>query len=254
MIPEDDRGFTLGDGLFETVLVRDGAPVLWAEHMTRLAQGCARAGLPAPDPDFVWEAARRALAGAPRRAALRLSWSAGSGGRGVDRPAAPTPRLVAQAAAAPAPQGSVSLATAAVRRNEGSPASRLKTLAYLDNVLARAEARAAGADEALMLNNRGEVACAAVANLFWLQDGVLYTPALDCGVLAGVMRAALVERARASGWAVEEAKAPRSALDKIEALFLTNSLVGLRPVSALDGKPAPQADLAPLSAMLADLC
>ena len=123
-----------------------------------------------------------------------------------------------------------------IRRNETSPAARLKTLSYLDNVLARAQARAAGADEALLLNTRGELACAAVANLFWIAGGRLYTPALECGVLEGIMRRQVLAAARALGIETVETAAPRAALDDAEALFLTNSLAGVRPVAELDGR------------------
>eukprot|EP01030_Chromulinospumella_sphaerica_P018344 gene18344-18201_t len=109
--------------------------------------------------------------------------------------------MFATASASPAPAGPAVLVTVGVRRNEHSPASRLKTLSYLDNVLARREA---GGAEALMLNTAGEIACAAVANLFWVRDGRLFTPALDCGVLDGIMRGVVIDRARAKGIAVEE--------------------------------------------------
>ena len=162
MIPHDARGLTLGDGLFETILARDGVLEFLDEHLARLAEGCARLGLPGPDPAHarrLCEDAARTVAG---RAAVRLTLTAGSGGRGLDRPVEPFPRLFATAAPAPRPKTPAALVTSSVRRNEGSPASRLKTLAYVDNMLARAEALAAGADEALMLNNRGEVACACI--------------------------------------------------------------------------------------------
>ena len=126
------------------------------------------------------------------------------------------------------------LITSSVRRNDGSPAARLKTLAYLDNVLARAQARERGADEALMLNSRGEAACAAAANVFWVSDGRLYTPALECGVLAGTMRARVLAAAVRLGVEVAEVRAPGEALAGAEAVFLTNSLIGLRAVSGLD--------------------
>ncbi|PXA87035.1 4-amino-4-deoxychorismate lyase, partial [Caulobacter sp. D5] len=122
------------------------------------------------------------------------------------------------------------------RRNEGSPASRLKTLAYLDNVLARAEARAAGADEALMLNNRGELACASAGNLFWLDGETLATPALACGVLAGLARGRVMAAARAMGLSVVEVAVGPEALASARAVFLTNSLTGVRPLRRLDGR------------------
>lgn len=235
-VPIDDRGLTLGDGLFETVLAEDGTLRLWNEHVARLVRGCAALGLPAPDGEVLERAARQALAGVGLlggRAAVRLSWTAGSGGRGLDRPTTPEPRLVVQAAPAPLPSGSARLATVSIRRNPTSPTSRLKTLAYLDPVLARREAVLAGADEALMLDTEGRIACAAAANVFWLAGGRLYTPALDCGVLDGIIRARVITAAPCE---VVETRAGLEALNEAEAMFLTNSLLGVRAVSSLDGR------------------
>ena len=233
-VPDDDRGLLLGDGLFETILARGGALEHWPAHLARLTAGCAALGLPAPDGAAALALCERAVADAGlSRAAVRLTLTAGSGGRGLDRPAQVQPRMFATASASPAPAGPVALVTVAVRRNARSPASRLKTLSYLDNVLARREA--AGA-EALMLNTAGEVACAAAANLFWVEDGRLLTPALDCGVLDGVMRAAVMARARARGIVVEEVRVGRDRLDTAQGLFLTNSLIGVRAVATLDGR------------------
>ena len=238
-----DRGFLLGDGLFETLLWRDGRLVMFEAHAGRMRAGCDGLGLPAPDPEDLQRAAEAAVREARlegSRAAVRLTWTAGPGGRGLDRPETMRPKLFATAAPTPASQTAVALATVSVRRNEGSPASRLKTLAYLDNVLARAEARAAGADEAILLNNRNEVACAGAANLFWARDGALFTPALSCGVLDGIMRAATMRAAQGLGLSVVEVAVERSALDQTQGMFLTNSLIGVREIGALDGAPVRQ--------------
>jgi branched-subunit amino acid aminotransferase/4-amino-4-deoxychorismate lyase len=251
-VDASDRGLLLGDGLFETLLWRDGRLVMFEAHARRMQAGCEALSLPAPDPDELRRAGEAAVREAGldgARAAVRLTWTAGPGGRGLDRPETMRPRLIATAAPAPSTQTAVLLTTVSVRRNEGSPASRLKTLAYLDNVLARAEARAGGADEALILNNRGEVACAAAANLFWAREGVLFTPALSCGVLEGIVRAAALRAAPGLGLAVMEVAAERSALDRAEGLFLTNSLIGVRDVAALDGVPV---RLSPMAARLRD--
>ena len=247
-----DRGLLLGDGLFETVLADRGRLVLFDEHVARLDRGCATLGLSAPASGRLRKAADEALVSAGlmgQRAAVRLTWTAGSGGRGLDRPRAPVPVLYATAAVAPEASGPAALALADIRRNPTSPASRLKTLAYLDNVLARRQAGALGADEALMLNTAGELACAAAANLFWISDGRLFTPALDCGVLGGIVRAQVLERAAVLGIAAVEAHEGLEALVKAQAVFLTNSLIGVRPVSRLDGRTyAPH----PLVARLAE--
>ena len=119
----------------------------------------------------------------------------------------------------------------------GSPVSRLKTLSYLDNVLARREALTGGADEALMLNGQGHLACAAASNLFWIAEDRLYTPDLACGVLDGIMRGEAIDAARRLGVEVLEVEADAVALAGAQALFLTSSLIGLRRIAELDGAP-----------------
>ncbi len=231
MIPQNDRGLLLGDGLFETILAVNGDLPHLAAHLDRMAAGCAVLDLPF-DRDEAERRVRDAVLGegpgGEGRFAVRLTLTAGSGGRGLDRPAVPLPRLFATAAPSKPFTTPATAIVASARRNEGSPASRLKTLSYLDNVLARAEAKAAGADEAVMLNNRGEVACAAAANLFWIAEGRLFTPRLDCGVLAGITRARLMVLVP-----VEEVAVGVEALEQAQAVFLANSLIGLRPVSRL---------------------
>jgi branched-chain amino acid aminotransferase/4-amino-4-deoxychorismate lyase len=246
-----DRGFTLGDGLFETVLAEAGTLMHLDAHLDRLTAGCAVLGLPAPDREAAAAAMREALAAAQltgARAAVRLSYTAGAGGRGLDRPETLKPRLVATAASAPKLTAPARVIVSSVRRNEGSPAAQLKTLAYLDNVLARREARAAGADEALMLNTRGELACAAAANLFWVAGERLATPALRCGVLPGIARARAMAAARRRGIAVDEVAAGPEILASATAIFLTNSLIGLRQVSGVGDIPAGESRIADILA------
>ncbi len=234
VIPIDDRGFLLGDGLFETVLFTAGEPVLWDAHVARLARGCQALGLPLPDAVRLKTEARRAVADrrlGRARAAVRLTWTAGSGGRGLLRPEPVHPRLTVSAAASARPEAAANLIVSTIRRNARSPISRLKTLSYLDNVLARREAEAAGADEALMLNTAGHVACASAANLFWIVDGKLYTPSLGCGVLDGVMRAQVIRAAP-----VHEVRATFDNMMQAEAAFLTSSLLGVRTIKVLAGR------------------
>jgi branched-subunit amino acid aminotransferase/4-amino-4-deoxychorismate lyase len=244
MIPLDDRGLLLGDGLFETMLAVDGAIPAIEAHLNRMAAGCVTLGLPALDR----EAARDLCLAAPPasgRVAVRLTLTAGSGGRGLDRSDQIIPRLIATAAPSPRVEMPATLIIAKTRRNEGSPASRLKTLSYVDGVLARAEARAAGADEAVMLNNRGEVACAAAANLFWIEGERVFTPSLACGVLAGITRARLLAAEE-----VAEEVADRARLEAADGVFLTNSLIGMRAVARLGER---RFEPHPLVARLGDL-
>lgn len=225
-----DRGLLLGDGLFETLLAIDGVLQSTEAHLARLDLGCDALGLPAPEYGqalAVMQAAVRQAGLEHGRAAVRLTYTAGSGGRGLVRPETLAPRLFATAAPSALPNAPARLILAQVRRNASSPTAHHKTLAYLDNVLARREALALGADEAVMVNTDGQLACAAASNLFWIQGGVLMTPDLSCGVLSGIMRAKVLAAAKALGIATEVAKAGPEALDQAEAIFLTNSLNGL---------------------------
>jgi branched-chain amino acid aminotransferase/4-amino-4-deoxychorismate lyase len=235
---EGDRGLLLGDGLFETILAVNGVLEHVDAHVQRMIRGCAVIGLDPPDVEVAREAAEAALGAAGLiwgRAAVRLTLSAG-GGRGLDRPPGQSSRLIASASVAPQPPLGVRLATVPLRRNETSPVSRLKTLSYLDNVLARRQARDAGAEDALMLNTAGHVACAAAANLFWIAGERLYTPALDCGVLDGIMRARVMASAHELGAPVQAVRVGMEALELADAMFLTNSLTGVCPVLSLDGR------------------
>jgi branched-chain amino acid aminotransferase/4-amino-4-deoxychorismate lyase len=232
-MPLDDRGLLLGDGLFETILARDAKLVLFEDHMARLTAGCAALGLSAPDAEEARELCHDAIveAGQAPRLAVRLTLTAGSGGRGLARPDRLEPHVFATAAPTERVETPAELVTSPVRRNEGSPTSWLKSLSYLDNVWARQLAAPA---EALMLNNAGEICCAAAANIFWIKDSRLFTPSLDCGVLDGVMRRQVMELEK-----VEQVRAPRAMLETAQAVFLTSSLIGVRPVSLLDGHPLP---------------
>ncbi len=245
LVPADDRGLMLGDGLFETILAVDGEMLRFEAHLARMARGCEAIGIIRPDTSAARTAALAALKAARAkegRAAVRLTVTAGSG-RGLDRAYPSEGRLLATATASPPVSGPASLARVGIRRNQTSPLTRVKSLSYLDNVLARRQAREAGADEALMLNTQGEIACAAAANVFWIQKGRLFTPALACGVLEGIQRGVVIAAARDLDIEVVETAAQLPALDEAEGLFLTNSLIGVRAVGALDGRPMPASRL-----------
>lgn len=235
-MPLDDRGLLLGDGLFETILAKDGDLVLFEPHIERMRAGCTALGLPLPDADGAQRLCELALGDTGMtsgRAAVRLTLTAGSGGRGLDRPGEVEPHIFAAVSAAPTPNPTVALLTSEIRRNPTSPGSRFKTLSYLDNVIAR---RQAAPGEALMLNTTGEIACTAAGNIFWIHDGRLFTPSLECGVLDGVMRRQVLNAAPSLGLSIREGRLPPESLDKAEAIFVTNSLIGVRPVSWIDGR------------------
>ena len=245
-IDPSDRGFTLGDGLYETIRARDGSPLRLERHFDRLAQGVALLALPAIDRVGIADSIRAVLAAnALRDAAVRVTVSRGPAARGLAPNADPKPTVVIGASpyVVPAP---VTLITATVtRRNEHSPLSRVKSTNCLDAILARIEASERGADEALLLNTAGRVAEGTIANLFAVVDGALVTPPVADGALPGVMRGALIEPMGAR----EQSLTPNE-LARAEELFLTSSL-GIRPVTMLDGRPIARGPAGALAATLA---
>ena len=235
-----DRGFTLGDGLFETLRAYRGRPFRLADHLERLARAAAEIDLPLPlDAPAIAEAVTEVLAANrlhDRDAAIRITLSRGTGPRGLAPPADPRPTLVISAVAyAPLPE-LCSATLVGIRRNEGSPLSRMKSLAAMDNVLAAGEAAKRGAEEAILLNNGGRVACGARANLFALIDDRLVTPPISDGVLPGIARLVVLELAAALHVAVEESALLPADLDRAREILLTNSLFEIRSVGRFDGR------------------
>jgi len=252
-IDPTDRGFLLGDGLFETMLVRRGHVALFEEHMIRLMKGAEVTGIHLPcAPDEIEAACddlleANGLADAPR-VALRLTLTRGTGPRGLALPPEPKPTVLLTCAVSAAPPEHLSLASVAPRRNPWSPSARLKALPYLDNVLAKEEAREKGAEDAVMLDTGGNIACASAANIFIWEGDRLVTPADRGAILTGITRAALLELAPGIGIEVAEEDIAPERLARAEGAFLTNSLMGLVPVSRLDGNELPAH---PLTARLA---
>ncbi|WP_425107148.1 aminotransferase class IV [Ancylobacter sp.] len=230
----EDRGFTLGDGVFDTALALDGAVFARARHVGRLVAAAQRIGI-VLEAAAVEAALDAALTAEPT--ILRTTVTRGTAARGLWPTSAGAPTVVVTRAPwSPALLGQPArLITATGRRNEFSPTANLKTLGYLDHILAAREAAAAGVDDALLLNTRGRVACTTIANVFALIAGRLVTPALREGCLPGIMRALVIEAAPRLGLAVEERPLAPAALTGADAVFLTNSVRFLRPVTALDG-------------------
>lgn len=244
-IDPTDRGFLLGDGIFETMLARRGRTVFLDAHILRLQRGAAAIGLAIPlDPARIAAACAdlleaNGLTDAPC-ASLRLTLTRGPGPRGLALPASPAPTLMMTAAPAAAAPPGLSAIVATPRRNNRSPSAALKAIAYLDNVLAREEARARGAEEALMLDSDGHLACASAANIFLWERGRLVTPSTDCGILAGITRAAVLELAPGLGIETAEERIDTVRLAQIDGAFLTNSLMGIVPLTRIDGRTLPE--------------
>jgi branched-chain amino acid aminotransferase len=244
-IAPSDRGFLLADGVFETVRAAGGDLVWLADHLVRLHAGAALLGIPVPLSDDAIAAGLRDLVRANNLpdGAVRLTLTRGpSARRGLwppDEPAAPTLLGTAAPRAAPAPARLILCGT--TRRNEFSPLSRVKSLAYGDAILAKREALAAGATDAVLLNTSGHVACCTVGNIFVRGVRGWATPPPGDGALPGLARARVLDVTGA-----EERRLTEDDIAQAREVIITNSL-GITAVSHLEGRALP---CAPISAEL----
>ena len=203
-ISSRDRGFTLADGVFETMRAYSGAVFRLDRHLARLAQSLAALEIPEPPRLREWMLRCGARVGRCD-ASIRLTVTRGIGPAGVPPPDDPLPTVIVAVDPLPVFPAAIYKAgltahVASGRRNERSMTAGVKTLAYTDAVAALIEARRAGADEALFLDTEGHCSEATSSNLFvWTNSGTLLTPPVSCGALPGVTRGAILEIARARG-------------------------------------------------------
>ncbi|MGQ4877381.1 aminodeoxychorismate lyase [Billgrantia sp. LNSP4103-1] len=229
-LPVDDRGLAYGDGLFETILVRDGKPLLWQEHVARLSRGCERLGMPMPLAD---ELDRLPALAGPGLKVLKLILTRGSGGRGYLTPPRAVPRLIWQVGDfAPLKshwETGVRVRHCRLQLGIQPLLAGLKHLNRLENVLARSEWNDTDIAEGILCDSQGHLVEATCMNLFWQWQGRLQTPSLEGAGVAGTLRAALMERLE-----IQEVSMRPEALVDAEAVWLGNSVQGIWPVVRLD--------------------
>lgn len=245
-----DRGFQLGDGVFETLRARAGRATELDEHLARLHHSAAGLGIPlGPDVDAVVRAGiagilrANGLDGPSGDASVRITVSRGLlRGRGllpVGEPVRPSMAIQTWPVTPPPPdhlERGLHLIASRVRRDPESPLAALKTTSRADYVYARLEARHAGADDALFLTTDGHLSEATSANLFLVRDAELATPALACAILPGTTRSWLLGWASAAGLRPAEGwLTTRDLLDADEA-FVCSSVAGVLPVTRFEGE------------------
>ena len=242
-IPVTDHGFLYGDGVFEGIRVYNGRIFRFDDHLSRLALGARCLGLTIPGGV---EGVRRIVIDTARAhggedAYLRLIVSRGEGPLGVDPTTCENPRIVCiayQVSLYPEEKirAGIALVTSSLRRPAPDALdTRVKSLNYLNNALAKQEARLRGADEALLLNAAGRVVEASVANVFAVRAGRLLTPPATDGALEGLTRATVLELAPQQRVPVEERTLGRFDLLAAEEVFLTGTGDGIVAVGSLDG-------------------
>lgn len=229
-VPFDDRGLAYGDGVFETVLLRAGAPVLWHYHAARLLLGCQRLGMPLPcqaSLEATWQGQPTA-----ELEVLKILLTRGSGGRGYAQPEVVNPRLLSQRTPFKPLihrwQQGVTVRICNLRLGHQPRLAGIKHLNRLENVLARQEWSDASIAEGVLADSEGLVIEATSMNVFWQQAGEVFTPLLDqCGV-AGTLRAALIDQGL-----VRQASLPVSQLASVAQCWVGNSVQGIWPVTTL---------------------
>jgi branched-chain amino acid aminotransferase len=226
VVPATDRGLLLGEGVFDTLRAVDGVPFALGRHLARLRVSAEVLGIDVPWSDDELRTAVLAVAGGRAgRVRVRISVTGGDGAR---------PRTLVVAVPLDPPAPAAALRTSPWPVNERAPSVGAKTTSRADLVLALADAKEHGADEAVLVNHAGHLVECTGANLFVVDAGRLVTPALRSGCLPGTTRQLVLEVTEAVTTDVS-----CEVLAEVEEAFLTSVTRGVQPVSAIDGRPLP---------------
>jgi branched-chain amino acid aminotransferase len=232
-----DRGFLLGDGVFETLRSHAGRLPTLDEHLDRLAASARALGIAPPPLAELGRGARELMAANDiADARVRITLTSGSGPPGLVRGAA---RPTALITVAPLPERPP-VATAVVVpwvHDERRPLAGVKTTSRAESVVALTYARERGADEALFLNTAGNVCEATTANVFCVRDGRVLTPPLEAGCLAGITREHVLHLCSELALESAEEDVRAAELEQADEIFLTSSTREVQPLVELDGQP-----------------
>jgi len=239
-----DHGFLYGDGIYETMRGYDRVIFMLDEHLQRLRRSASLIGMTIPlDADGLKIAIYETLiANALRNAYVRLTISRGQGALGLDPDLCPQPTvaIIAQELREYPKvyyEKGISLIIPTTRRNLKEAVNpRIKSLNFLNNILAKIEAKKQGAYEAVMLNARGKLTEGTICNLFFYKDGIVCTPSVACGILDGITRGIVIELAKREGLSVKEGAFTKADLYSSEEVFVTNTTMEVMPVSKVDSQ------------------
>jgi branched-subunit amino acid aminotransferase/4-amino-4-deoxychorismate lyase len=243
VIPINDRGFLLGDGLFETMRVVNGRPFRMAQHLERLTRGLdfVKIKLPFTPKELQKFAAELIERNQLPDSILRLMITRGPAPRGYSTKNSGPPTVLMTLSPLPAatPDEPLqwSLVTSPFRVPASDALASFKTTSKMLNILARADAEERGADEALLLNTNGEAAEAAGGNLFWVYQERICTVPTGRGVLPGITRAVVLEICQLLGFETNKRVVKPEMLRNAEGIFITTSSFGIVPVVSFDGEP-----------------
>lgn len=234
-LEHNDRGLLLSYGIFETMRCYQGKIFALSDHYTRLKKSADYLEIPfsmtLEELSVVTKSLLERNMLEEKDASLRLTLTRGTGPRGILPPDNVKPTLMITAfpftTHVPKP---LKVVTSTIRRNDFSPLSNIKSLCYLDSILARREAAKKGADECILLNTAGNVACASVANIFVVTSKGIITPRLEDGVLPGITRKIVIEICKSNNIPVFEEALSEINLMNAKEVFFTNRLIEIQPV------------------------
>lgn len=237
-----DHGFLVGDGVFETLVARHGKPFTPTRHWRRLVASCQAMNIVPPEFETYVNAMLATMqANDLTDARIRVTLTSGDGPLGSDRGEAPATMIVATTPLKPWPPTDTVM-TVPWTRNERSALAGIKSTSYGDNVRALALAHGEGAGEAIFANTRDELCEGTGTNVFIVSAGVVKTPPLSSGCLAGITRGLVLEACAAAGIVVEEVTLPIEALHSCEEAFLTSSTRDVHPLARVDQRAMPGVD------------
>ena len=250
-----DHGFLYGDGVYETLRAYQGRIFLLERHLARLRRSCNLIGLALPIKDDSWVSimtdilVRNGL----ENAGLRLTISRGEGELGIDPGLCARPTVVVMAKSfvpypAPMREKGVRLQIVSVRRNpQAAQSPQIKSLSFLNNILAKQQAIQAGAYDALMLNMDGHVTECTTSNVFFVAKKRLHTPSIACGILEGITREVVIELAKDLGIGVEEGAYAVDDMLHADECFITNTSLEVMGVSQIGEHPVGQGRVGPMT-------
>jgi len=253
-----DHGLLYGDGVFEGIRVYSRRVFRLQEHVERLYESARaiRLEIPLSQDDMIAAVEKTVAANHLTDGYVRLVVTRGAGSLGLDirRTSHPQVIIIADTISLYPEElyekGMEIITASTIRNHPGALSPRIKSLNYLNNILAKIEGTDAGCAEALMLNHLGQVAECTGDNIFIVKHGVLKTPPTDAGILEGVTRNVVLELAMAAGIEVKEMALIRHDLYVAEECFLTGTAAEVIPVTKLDGRPIGTGQPGPITRQL----
>ncbi|MBY0281838.1 MAG: aminotransferase class IV [Alphaproteobacteria bacterium] len=229
-----DRGFLLGDGVFTTLLAKEGHLECFEAHLKRLKQATKTFSLPEPSTGLQNQILKLLESNylTKELAAVRITITRGIGGRGISPPETPSPTTLITATPYKKPTSPLKVMISSIKREKTYPLCQIKHLGYQASILAKLEALKREFEDALMFNASGNLVCSTAGNLFLIQHGIITTPPITDGTIPGIMRAKILQHNKN----IKIQSLTIKDLENAEAAFITNSLIGMQMISNVEGK------------------